>query len=627
MPCLGNDTLLDLAGDRSPDRLARFEAHLDECEDCRRLVGELADLSWMRVSRHHDPEPVAPAPAPATLATGRVIDRYIIIEILGAGGMGVVYAAYDPRLDRKIALKVLRPDADGHDRGARLLQEAKTLARLRHPNVVAVHDAGTFEDRVFVAMELVEGVTLREWLRVPRDWREIVRVFLQAARGLEAAHAAGIVHRDFKPDNVLIDLAGRAQVADFGLARSQADRASAAIVGTPAYMSPEQRRGEQVTAKSDQFSFCVALHDAFGDRRPARIAAAVARGMHEDPARRFASMHELARALRRRSPIVPAVVATAAAACVALAAFGATRTAHSQPPPCGDAKAKLAHVWDGSMREMLRLRFVATGRPDANATLGQIASRLDGYTKSWIAEHTDACEATRVRGEQSEQLLDQRMACLDTRLGELETRIHILHEVTPDNLDTLPHLFDALVEPSACRSRSVLHRLVAPPPRGLVSTFDAGTLATTFGEGWSVSTDTIMRGRSRGELHVIDGGDGTPKAMSITGTVEQAQSPIAWAGAMFYPGAGHMAPADLSAFRYVAFSARGDGGNYEVLLFSQSKGDLPAFQRFAAGPAWKQYRFALADFDGVNPGDIKGLLFASNRAGPFSLQIDQVRFE
>jgi len=627
MPCLGNDTILHLAADRSADRLARFEAHLDECAECRRLVGELAELSWMRVSRgtEHD----APSAAQrTTLARGRVIDRYIIIELLGAGGMGVVYAAYDPRLDRKIALKVLRPDLDGHDRGARLLHEAKTLARLRHPNVVAVHDAGTFEQQVFVAMELVDGMTLREWLREPRDWQEIVRVFLEAARGLEAAHAAGIVHRDFKPDNVLIDLAGRAQVADFGLARSNADRASAAVVGTPAYMSPEQRRGEAVTDKSDQFSFCVALHEALGNRRaPARITAAVARGMHEDPARRFASMHDLSRALRRRSLIVPAVSAVAAVACVALAAIGVIRTAHSQPPPCGDAKAKLAHVWDGSMREMLRLRFVATGRADANEQFATIAKRLDDYTITWLAEHTDACEATHVRGEQSQQLLDQRMGCLDTRLGELATRIDILHEVTPDNLDTLPHLFDALVEPSTCKSRSVLRRTAAAPPRGLVSTFDAGTLATSFGAGWSVSTDAIMGGRSRGELHVAGSGDRTAHALSVTGSVEQAQSPIAWSGAMFYPGGGPMAPVDLSAFHYIAFSARGDGGNYEVLLFSQSKGDLPAFQLFPTGPAWKQYRFALADFDGVNPGDIKGLLFASNRTGPYSLQIDQVRFE
>jgi len=155
----------------------------------------------------------------------------------------------------------------------------------------------------------------------------------------------------------------------------------------------------------------------------------------------------------------------------------------------------------------------------------------------------------------------------------------------------------------------------------LVSTFDDGTRAAQFGLGWSVSADGIMGGRSRAELRPADG------AMRVTGTVEQAASPIAWAGAMFYPGKSPMAPVDLSARHYIAFSARGDGGTYEVLLFSQTKGDLPAFRPFEAGPQWKAYRFPLAEFDAVNPADITGLLFASNRSGQFTFELDQVRFE
>jgi len=622
--CLGTDTLLAIAADRSPDRLARFESHVDDCADCRQLLGELAELSWMRVARTHDD--AITEPTRAVLATGRMIDRYIIVDVIGAGGMGVVYSAYDPRLDRKIAVKVLRADRSGDHR---LLAEATTLARLRHPNVVTVYDAGTFEDQVFIAMELVEGTTLREWLAArPRDWRDIVRVFVQAGRGLLAAHAAGIVHRDFKPDNVLVSERGpasammigdeRAQVADFGLARS-GESGAAEIAGTPAYMSPEQRAGGVITAKSDQYSFCVALREALRHRRaPARIMAAVQRGAHESAARRFASMDELLRALRPSSRIVPTIAIASLAASIGFAAVAITRPAHGQAPPCGDPHDKLAGVWDNSTRELLRVRFAASG---GAATFAAIEKRLDEYTTSWSAERGDACQATRVRGEQSQALLDQRVGCLDQRLGELATRIHILHEVSPATLPNVPHLFDSLPEPTACRSRSVLAHAAPTPPAGEVSTFDDGTMTSRFGIGWSVSTDRIMGGASMAQLAIAD------RALRITGTIAQARGPIAWAGAMFYPGKGDMAPADLSAFHHIAFSARGDGGTYEVLLFSQSKGDLPAFQLFGAGPTWKQYRFAIADFDGVNSGDIKGLLFASNRPGTFALEIDNVRFE
>ena len=625
MPCLGTDTLLALASDRSPDRLARFEAHLDECAECRALIGELAELSWMRVARTQpDGDTCVP------LGIGSVVDRYIVLDTLGAGAMGIVYAAYDPRLDRKIALKVLR---DEHRDDERLQREAQTLARLRHPNVVAVHDTGRCGERVFVAMELVAGMTLRQWLHNEhRSWREIADIFVQAGLGLGAAHAAGIVHRDFKPDNVLIGLDGRAQVADFGLARS-GDLPVDDIAGTPAYMAPEQRRGEAVSEQSDQYSFCIALHEALLGRRPAqpalpavrhvpkRILAAIQRGMHDDPARRFTSMDDLIRALRAPSPVVPALLATSIAACVMLAAFGMTRTAHGQvAPPCSGAASAIAGVWNASTRELLRMRFVATGRADAAQTFAAVEQRLDQYANDWGHERKAACSATQ-RGEQSHELLDQRMACLDLRLGELATRVDILHEVSLHTLRGTPALIDALALPAASSSRAAVAGQSSAPASGQVSTFDDGTLASRFGAGWSASTDSFMGGRSTATLANVE------DALAITGTVEQASSPIAWAGAMFSPGNSPMAPADLSAFRAVTFSARGDGAIYEVLLFSQSKGDLPSFRLFEAKPTWTRYRFALADFDGVNPGDIKGLLFASNRAGSFALQIDDVRFE
>ncbi|MEZ4450222.1 MAG: protein kinase [Nannocystaceae bacterium] len=221
------------------------------------------------------------SPAPPT-----IIGRYRVIRRLGVGAMGVVYAARDQALGRLVAVKVLHGhlDREGGEPRARLLREARALARLSHPNVVAVHEVGTHEGQVFLAMEYVAGPTLGAWIREARPpWRAIVQVFVQAGRGLQAAHAAGLVHRDFKPDNVLVDRTGRARVLDFGLVRPEEGRAapitadgdelgpltrSGAIVGTPAYMSPEQLRGEALDPRSDLFSFCVALHEALVGARP-----------------------------------------------------------------------------------------------------------------------------------------------------------------------------------------------------------------------------------------------------------------------------------------------------------------------------------------------------------------------
>ncbi|MEM7159898.1 MAG: protein kinase [Myxococcota bacterium] len=219
------------------------------------------------------------------------LGRFQLLRRLGSGAMGVVYEAYDPDLDRRCALKVLRPDVAarrGLHARSRMLREAQALACLRHPHVTMVYEVGRANDDVlFIAMELVEGRTVKRWLRArPRSWREIVEVFTQAGRGLAAAHHAGLVHRDFKPDNVLIDEQGQARVVDFGLARSTGmgeflptlddDGTSVgvdltctgAVLGTPAYMAPEQFDGGSVRPTSDQFSFCVALFEALYGRRP-----------------------------------------------------------------------------------------------------------------------------------------------------------------------------------------------------------------------------------------------------------------------------------------------------------------------------------------------------------------------
>ncbi len=225
---------------------------------------------------------------------GEIMGRFRLLRRIGSGAMGVVFEGYDRDLDRRVALKVLRPDVASRPNlqaHSRMMREAKALARLRHPNVTAIYEVGTTDDSVlFLAMELVEGRTLRRWLRSrPRSWREIVQVFVQAGRGLAAAHEAGLVHRDFKPDNVIIDDRDQPRVVDFGLARTaglaellptldeeEDDGApvpvnltcTGAVLGTPAYMAPEQFKGAPVQARSDQFSFCVALFEALYGRRP-----------------------------------------------------------------------------------------------------------------------------------------------------------------------------------------------------------------------------------------------------------------------------------------------------------------------------------------------------------------------
>ena len=241
----------------------RIGAHVDQCEECRRLVGAAAAVFLSMTL------PAAGPPGDTGgLPAGVRLGRYVVLERLGAGAMGVVYSAYDPELDRRVAVKLVRAEAERGESSAgargRRLTEAQTVARLNHPSVITVYDVGTVGDRVFIAMELVDGGTLAAWrAERPRSRGEILELFLRAGEGLAAAHDAGVVHRDFKPDNVLGGKDGRLRVTDFGLARAAKPGANAVptveIVGTPAYMSPEQFRGEPADARADQFAFCVAL--------------------------------------------------------------------------------------------------------------------------------------------------------------------------------------------------------------------------------------------------------------------------------------------------------------------------------------------------------------------------------
>jgi serine/threonine protein kinase/Tol biopolymer transport system component len=355
------------------DQLATIRTHVESCSRCRAVAAAFGDTTTTSDAR-------APGLAESDELRGMTVGRYTVLEHVGRGAMGVVYAARDPDLDRKVALKLIRADhgaPDGEASRSRLLREAQAMARLSHPNVITVYVVGSHESEVFIAMELVSGGTLSEWLRAaPRSWREIVRAFREAGEGLSAAHTAGLVHRDFKPDNVLVRGDGRFCVGDFGLARASGDGSdgaldattpprpldqrltrSDAVVGTPAYMAPEQARGNAADARSDQFSFCVALYEAlFGvrpfagltllerliaitagpaspprrTRVPRHILRALNRGLAADPDARFPTMAALLVALAPRRRAL-AWLAVPVAALVAIATSALVRTHHATP--------------------------------------------------------------------------------------------------------------------------------------------------------------------------------------------------------------------------------------------------------------------------------------------------------
>ncbi|RKI06981.1 hypothetical protein D7Y15_29410 [Corallococcus sp. AB030] len=268
--------LLDLAdGIPSQSLRERAEGHLDTCASCREALADFLRVRAVPAPDVHAARTAVAVSEPFTrsvksrilqVAQGTLLGRYVVLERLGAGGMGVVHAAYDPSLDRRIGLKLLRAptSASGSQGGTeRLLREAQAAARTRHPHVVAVHDVGTFGDVVFIAMELVDGGTVRQHLlEATRPWRDVVRLYIQAGRGLAAAHAAGVVHRDFKPDNVLVDKEGRARVTDFGLARLESsEEADATALGPGRSTSPRSAPGDAASPKGapDEASSPIAI--------------------------------------------------------------------------------------------------------------------------------------------------------------------------------------------------------------------------------------------------------------------------------------------------------------------------------------------------------------------------------
>ncbi|MEM9458934.1 MAG: tetratricopeptide repeat protein [Myxococcota bacterium] len=461
---------------------------------------------------------IPPRESREPLRRGDPLDRYVVLDRIGAGAMGLVYAAYDPKLDRRVALKLLhvRGPEVGTRRAQRLLREAQAMAQLTHPNVVTVHDVGTADGRVFLAMEYIEGQTLTRWLAEQPGWPRVLDVFVAAGRGLVAAHAKGLVHRDFKPDNVMLGTDGRVRVMDFGLARARDDASgdelpsrpgvdlstqvtrTGALMGTPAYMAPEQHLGLALDARSDQFSFCVALYEGLYGVRPfsgesaAALGMAVTRGMLDDPPpgrtipkwlrrvvlrglrsspdERFVDMSQLLQALqvdpgRRRRRL-----AWGAGALVLLSAgawwneWRGWSTPQAPPAgPCQGTDRHLRGVWDQGRQAALSQAMAASGSPMADATLSRVEQRLDRYTAQWVRMRTDNCEATRIRGEQSETLLDLRNACLDDRLRRVDDLVAVLERADAEVVQRAVSAVVALPSLGRCADVVALRNRLPPP--------------------------------------------------------------------------------------------------------------------------------------------------------------------
>jgi serine/threonine protein kinase/tetratricopeptide (TPR) repeat protein len=505
-----------------------------------------------------------PPAEPRRIAAGETFGRYQVLEEIGRGGMGTVYRAFDQRLGRQVALKLV---VSSESRRHRLLREAQALAQLAHPNVVSVFDVGVVGDAVFMAMELVEGVSLRQWLTgEPRRPRDILSAFASAGDGLAAAHAAGLVHRDFKPGNVIVAGDGRIRVVDFGLARvvtaheletsfissvasagsssdgvpvlapltpptapmataapsgaeatagdgavseaaaradgsdgsdSSGDAGTAAlstmlespltqqgdIVGTPRYMAPEQRRGAATDARTDQFSFGVALYEALYGEHPfstkaarrrlddgildpvdpphrrgiaKHVRRALVRALQKDPAKRFPSMTALVAELRRDSRLARWKVAIAVGVTAPVAIATATMIA-TESEPCAGAAERASVVT--RLRDAIGAAVMATGRPHADTLVARLGTQVDGYLAEWIDLRTQTCRATRVHGEQSELVMDRKMACLDDSLDQMSALLRALSASPTDTaLNRAPVEIERTSTLALCRDADALAR-------------------------------------------------------------------------------------------------------------------------------------------------------------------------
>jgi eukaryotic-like serine/threonine-protein kinase len=517
------------------------------------------DASVHARSGASEPEPRAPLPVGATLG------RYRIHDVLGQGGMGTVYAAHDPVLDRRLALKVMRRHG-GHERFAeardRMLREAQALAHLSHPNVVTLFDVTVLDGQLVLAMELVEGPTLSGWLdEHPRTPAEILAMFAEAGEGLAAAHDADIIHRDFKPSNVLVDPQGRPRVADFGLARfgpvgpsttsahGQAEAtisvvdghmtATGTVMGTLLYMAPEQRMGQALDRRCDVFAFCVALYMALYGQRPfdgqtdvellrAQVEGEIVapprssgvpravfevlqRGLAKDPDQRYDTMRALLRALSRALARTRRRTTTVLALGGALALGGLFFVpGPAAEAPCARDPSALGSAWDAERRNAVASAFAGSTEPYAAATWSRIEPRLDAHAGAWLDQRQAACRTGLGLTERPSEDGEPMVACLERRRQELDALTEVLATASPEVVQHAVAAVSELPASEGCAADTRPSEDAALEPRvralesrmaGVEARLSAGSYADALVEAEALveQAEALGHARSRAE--------------------------------------------------------------------------------------------------------------------------------
>ncbi len=444
------------------------------------------------------------------------IGRFAIIRRIGAGGMGTVYAAYDEQLDRKVAVKIINArTAASQTAQLRLKREAQAMARLSHPNVITVHEVGEFDDQVFVAMEFIHGDSLDAWIRGQPPWSEVVEVFIQAGRGIDATHQAGLVHRDLKPHNIMRAEDGTVKVLDFGLARTDGESTpnpepaelgldesgsafddvltrTGALVGTPAYMAPELIRGDAADPRSDQFGFCVALYEALyrctpfeatslpdllknvlehrlrpvptTGKVPAWVHRIVVRGLSLSPKERWPSMLALVEALERDPARVRRrwVAALGLAGITGLGGFSVAALREGAPEPCPTAQQEREVLWPQSRREDIARAFLATESPLATDAAARVTELAETHVDALTAMRVEACEDHR-EGRQSSRLFDLRTACLDARRAGVDELLTQFEHADASTVQDAVWAAARLPAVAPCADTAALTAAIAPP--------------------------------------------------------------------------------------------------------------------------------------------------------------------
>ncbi len=470
-------------------------------------------------------------------APGSLVGRYVLLDRIGVGGMGEVYAGYDPELDRKVAIKLVLPERSGEASRTRLLREAQALAKLAHPNVVTIHDVGEHEGHVWLAMEYVAGQTLGAWAKSGRSrWLELLRVLTDTARGVASAHAAGLIHRDLKPDNVMIGRDGRVRVMDFGLAHGRPSASTengppgvdaapvndpghgvtvnadprirpevAALglrltgygqpLGTPAYMAPEQWKGEEARPATDQFQWSVMaweilfgerpfadthfyelVESVMSDRRrppprghkvPGWLRRLVERGLATNPAMRWRSMAELVSRLERGQARARYRTIAAASGGLVLIAAGIAGARHlnlvQRSAECEAEGASIAAIWNDEAKEAVRASFLATGVPYAESAVDKVLPWINAYSQAWSDAREGTCKSAEVHGTWSADMGERAQWCLEDRRMEFAALLADFAQADTTTVQNGVVAAASLGSVEPCQSVEQLSRIPMPP--------------------------------------------------------------------------------------------------------------------------------------------------------------------